>query len=117
MPNTLAIWAMASGASWLLGTCALPTAAYSADATPADNSNATGSSGLLEKASRARSRFAKVTEPLSAPISPSEPPHPPPTTTVEPLTTTGAAELPTRAELSGPAAKAAVEAPSKDLLH
>jgi len=110
MLNTFAIFAMVSGVSWLLGTCTLPSAAYSADAAPAVNSNGTGSSGLLETRRAPVPLVRRVTDPSPSPTPTVEPQLLPPNATVVPTSVSSAAEQPPRGELTSSAAKAAVEA-------
>lgn len=111
MPNSFVIFAVASAASWLLGTCTLPRSAHSADTDhPATNSTATGSSSSLDTHRAPVPIVRKATElPFSATTT-VEPPLPPPDTTDEPRSAAGAVELPVRVEFTGMAAKAAVEA-------
>jgi hypothetical protein len=110
MPNTIVIFAVISAVAWLSGTCTLPRAAYSADMAPTVNSNATGSPVSLETRRAPVPIVRKLTEPAPSPIPAVEAPLRPPDASDEPTSAAGSPELPALAELTGTAAKAAVEA-------
>jgi len=98
LKNSL-VFAALSGVGSQLGICTMPMPAHSADRAPAVNSNTSDSSGPVEM------RRAPVPVVRSVTVSPRAP-----IPTVEPTPESGAAELPARDELTGTAAKAAVEA-------
>jgi hypothetical protein len=108
MPNTFVILAVVLGMDCLLGT--LPTTALSADTPPVVNSNATGSPGSLEMRRAPVPFVRRAGAPAPTPIPTVEPPLPPSNATDEPEPAVSPTEPPPRAELTGAAAKAAVEA-------
>ena len=98
MLKNFLIFAALSGVGSQLGICTMPMPAQSADTAPAVNSNTSDSSSPIGT----RAHFPVVRRITVSPRAPIP--------TVEPTPESGAAELPARDELTGTAAKAAVEA-------
>jgi len=106
MSNNFLVLAALSGVGWLLANSTL---AHGADTAPAVTSNDTGSSRAIDMRPAPVPLVRKVTTTPWSPLPTVEVAPRLPTAAVEPTGGASAAELPARDELTGTAAKAAVE--------